>query len=60
MLKKMYQERKLMGIWDDELTAWKERREKILQLLCSEEYGSMPKKHDGLTWEVQQTEADLL
>lgn len=52
MLNKMYQERSLMPVWDETKGSWEERRKEIIEILCREEYGFMPREHDGLSWEV--------
>lgn len=55
-LQQMYMERKLMPIWDDRRICWEERRKEIIELLCREEYGFLPKQHDNLTWELVSEE----
>ena len=53
MLKELCQQRGLMPVWEDTSKGWDERRKEIAEILCREEYGFMPKEHDGLTWEVE-------
>ena len=50
LLEKLLRERKLMHIWDEEAAGWESRRKEIVDLLCREEYGFMPREHDNLTW----------
>jgi len=52
MLENLIKERGLMPIWDEKAQSWEERRKEIIDLLCMEEYGFMPKEHDSLSWEV--------
>lgn len=52
MLETLLKERGLMPIWDEKAGSWEDRRKEIIELLCAEEYGFMPREHDGLTWEV--------
>ena len=54
MLDKILQERKIMPIWNEKAIDWENRRKEIVDLLCKEEYGFMPKEHDRLTW-VEET-----
>lgn len=54
MLKEMMQQRGLPAIWDETNGSWEERRKEIIDILCREEYGFMPREHDGLTWEVAE------
>ncbi len=49
-IEKMYQERHLPPVWDDAEETWEDRRRAILQLLCENEYGFLPRTHDNLTW----------
>ena len=50
MLEKLKKDRGLMPIWDEKAGDWASRRREIIELLCREEYGFMPKEHDKLTW----------
>ena len=54
MLKSILKERKLMPVWDEKNSDWVSRRKEIIELLCEEEYGFMPRKHDKLTWEEEK------
>lgn len=55
MLKEAIKSLRLPEIWDGEKD-WEERRKELLDILCREEYGFMPKEHDGLTWETVSEE----
>ena len=55
-LKKKCDARGVMTIWDENEKTWKERRKEMVDLLCREEYGFLPKQHDNLTWEVLSEE----
>ena len=50
MLDELVKEFNLPKIWNEE-KSWEIRRKEIVNLLCEEEYGFMPKMHDNLTWE---------
>ena len=52
MLREMYEKRGLMQIWDSEKISWEERRKEIVALLCKEEYGFFPAKHEKISFEV--------
>lgn len=58
-LGKMYEGRCLPPVWADERDPWESRRQKIIQLLCEEEYGFMPKKHDRLSWQILTEEKNF-
>ena len=51
MLEELLRDRNVMPVWDGTAGDWESRRWAIVQLLCREEYGFMPKEHDELTWE---------
>jgi len=53
MLKTILEERKLMPVCDEKKFDWASRRKEIIELLCREEYGFMPKEHDRLIWEEE-------
>ena len=50
MLSRILQDRNVMPVWDEKAAKWESRRKEIIELLCREEYGYMPKEHDKLTW----------
>jgi len=50
---------KLPEIWDEKEKSWEERRKEIVDILCEEEYGFMPKMHDNLTWEEVSEEKNF-
>ena len=51
MLSELVKEFNLPKLWDEKEISWEERRKEIVNILCEEEYGFMPKMHDDLTWE---------
>ena len=51
MLEQHLRDRNVMPIWDENAGDWESRRREIIELLCREEYGFMPKEHDQLCWE---------
>ena len=55
-LKAMCEKLGVMPIWNEKEITWEERRKEIIDLLCEEEYGFLPKEHDKLTWEVVSEE----
>lgn len=55
-LKEMCDKLEVMPIWNEKEISWEERRKQIIELLCEEEYGFLPKEHDNLTWEVVSEE----
>ena len=62
MLKEMLRERGVMNIWDDagerySPEDWERRRKEIVELLCAEEYGLMPRQADELRFEVMEETA---
>lgn len=65
-LKSMLNERNLMPVWEESRSdrtenqsCWAAKRKEILNLLCEEEYGFMPKQHDSLRWEVLEEDTSF-
>lgn len=53
LLDELLIDRNLMSVWDEKSSDWESRRKEIVDLLCREEYGFMPKEHDKLIWEEE-------
>lgn len=58
-LRKMCEERRLPPVWDGMCESWESRRKNIVQMLCEEEYGFMPKKHDSFSWRILTEEKNF-
>jgi len=58
-LENICRERGLMPIWNEKEISWKARRQEIVQLLCEEEYGFMPKMHDRISWKILSEDPDF-
>lgn len=59
MLKELCKERGLMPVWEDTAKDWNLRRSEIIQILCDEEYGSVPDSFEKVLFEVQKEEPDF-
>lgn len=57
MRKELCEAMGLMPIWAEGSVSWPDRRRQILEVLCREEYGFLPRTHDSLRWEVQEEES---
>jgi len=58
MLENTLKERGVMPIWNEKAMNWETRRKEIVELLCREEYGFMPREHDKLTW-IEEPEGEI-